>query len=140
MSKVWREWPFVSLHWRFFLNPNIYYFLVVKESDRIVGYTVYRIMPDVVGNRIVVADFLFLKAHSEAFNKCLKTIKKSAFDLGINSITLWCNSNSLYHKSLVKNGFFSHKKVPLICYMDGFYSNFKSCNAIHFTISDSDNV
>ncbi|NBU81081.1 MAG: GNAT family N-acetyltransferase [Flavobacteriaceae bacterium] len=149
-DEFWREassqWDVIfkrdskSLYWRFFLNPDIYYFLVVKESDRIVGYTVYRIMPDVSGNRIVIADFLFLKEHSKAFNNCLKTIKKSAFDLDINTITLWCDSSSLYHRTLVKNGFFPHKKVPLICYMDAFYSNFKGSNTIHFTMSDSDNV
>lgn len=129
-----------SLSWRFLLNPNIYSFLVVKESERIVGYTVYRIMPDVVGNRVVIADFLFLKGHLKAFNSCLKKVKKSAFELEINSITLWCDSRSLFHRSLVKNGFFSYKKVPLICYMDAFYSNFKGSNNIHFTMSDSDNV
>jgi hypothetical protein len=129
-----------SLNWRFFSNPDIYIFLVVKKFDRIVGYTVYRIMPDVLGNRIVIADFLFLNGHSKAFNNCLKTIKKLAFELDISSITLWSDANSIYHRSLVKNGFFPHKKVPLICYMDDFYGKFKGSKNIHFTISDTDNV
>jgi hypothetical protein len=145
-KKASREWDVIfnrdykSLNWRFFSNPDIYTFLVVRESERIVGYCIYRIMPDILGNRLVIADFLFLKGHLKAFNNCLKTIKKSSFELNINSITLWCDSGSIYHKILVKNGFFSHNKVPLICYMNDFYNKFKGIKNVHFTMSDSDNV
>jgi GNAT superfamily N-acetyltransferase len=141
-----KEWDvifsrdFKTLSWRFFLNPEMYSFIVVKENDKVVGYTVYKVLPDVIGNRAVIADFLFLKGHTKAFNNCLKNIKKSAFELDINSITLWCDSSSLYHKSLIKNGFFSFRKIPLICYIDDFFDNIKWGKRIHFTMSDSDNV
>lgn len=130
----------INLNWRFFLNPEIYTFIVVKENEKIVGYTVYRILPDKIGNRAVVADFLFLKCHTKAFNNCLKEIKKRAFDLNLNSISIWCDSNSPYCKPILKNGFIAFRKIPLICYFDEFLTNLQWGKNFHFTMSDSDNV
>lgn len=139
------EWDIIfnrdykSLNWRFFLNPEIYTFLVVKKSGKIVGYTVYRVINDDIQKQLIIADFLFLKQHSNAFNTCLKKIKKTAIKLNINSMRLWSDSSSLYHSILLKNGFLTSKKIPIICYMDG-YNHLNDVKNIHFTMSDSDNV
>lgn len=145
-NEVSKEWDmifsrdYVDLNWRYFLNPEIYSFIIVKEGEKIVGYTVYRILPDKIGNRAVIADFLFLKNHNEAFNNCIKEIKKRCIDLDLNSITIWCNSNSPYKKTIKKNGFFAFREIPLICYIDDFFMNINWGKKIHFTMSDSDNI
>jgi hypothetical protein len=144
--EVSKEWDlifsrdYVDLNWRYFLNPEIYSFIIVKEGQKIVGYTVYRILPDKIGNRAVIADFLFLENHNKAFNNCIKEIKKRCLDLDLNSISIWCDSNSPYKKIITKNGFFAFRDIPLICYIDSFFMNIKWGKKIHFTISDSDNI
>jgi hypothetical protein len=145
-NEVSEEWDFifsrnyVDLNWRYFLNPEIYSFIIVKEEEKIVGYTVYRILPDKIGNRAVIADFLFLKNHNKAFNTCIKEIKKHCIDLDLNSITIWCDSNSPYKKIIIKNGFIAFREIPLICYINDFLMNIKWGKKIHFTMSDSDNI
>lgn len=145
-NEVSEEWDFIfsrdyeSLYWRFFLNPETYSFITVKEKDKIVGYTVYKILPDKIGNRAVIADFLFLKNHSNAFNYCIKEIKKRSMDLDLNSITIWCDSKSIYRKNLIKNGFIAFRKIPLICFIDDFLLTIKWGKKIHFTMSDTDNI
>jgi hypothetical protein len=131
---------FKSINWRFFLNPDFYHFVVAKKSGKIIGYTVYRILPSNKGNKLVIADFLFLKSHKDAFEDCLIEIRKTAIKFNVNSINLWCDTNSIYNNIILKYGFLSSNIIPVIEYSSSFFNEMKEVNSIHFTISDTDNI
>lgn len=145
-NDVSKQWDFLfyrdaeSIQWRFFSTPEKYNFLIVKSSDRIVGYTVYKILPDISQSTLMIADFLFLDGYESAFNKCLKLIRKTGITSNINSIALWCDTQSVYSRILKKNGFISGNDFPVICNKVGFSEELNKPKRVHFTLSDSDNI
>ncbi len=145
-SKASKEWDFVisrnlkNLEYRFSLNPNKYYFLIVKHKNEIVGYMVYKIIYDSLDSRIVIADFLFLNEHKEALSKCLNEIRKIANSNKISFVALWLDLSSIYIPILRLNGFLYKKYVPFITYLNDFSKSILSLSRIHFTISDTDNI
>tara|TARA_B110000003_G_scaffold270559_1_gene303262 strand:- start:4731 stop:5792 length:1062 start_codon:yes stop_codon:yes gene_type:complete len=145
-SKASKEWDFVisrnlkNLEYRFSLNPNRYYFLIVKYKNEIIGYMVYKIIYDNLDSRIVIADFLFLNEHKKALNKCLNQIRKICNSNKISYVALWLDLSSIYIPMLRLNGFLYKKNIPFITYLNDFSKSIISLSRIHLTISDTDNI
>ena len=141
-----KEWDFIFskkskyLNWRFCENPNNYSIILVKKSDNIVGYIVYRIVEGPITSKLVIADFLFLNKNLSAFSFVLSKIRKDVFKNNFSSINIWCDINSSYVSVLNKNGFIFKKEIPFINLMNSISSSSKSIKNIHFTISDTDNI
>lgn len=145
-TEVSQQWDFIftrdtkSLEWRFLLSPDEYSFLLVRSNGKIVGYVVYRQMPDLTVNRIAIADFLFLAGYEDALNNCIQMIREYGIKINAHSIGLWCDTGSVYRTFFKRNGFFQNKNIPIICFKDDFSESLKDINRVHFTLSDSDNV
>lgn len=144
-NDVSKQWDFLfyrdaeSVQWRFFSTPEKYSFLIVRSSERIIGYVVYKIIPDISRSTFMIADFLFLNGHEFEFNKCLKLIRKIGMDADINSIALWCDTKSVYSSILKRNGFICGSNFPVICNKVGA-DELNNLRLVHFTLSDSDNI
>ena len=143
-EKAKSEWNFIfernyiSLKWRFFDNPEIYKFYLVKKDNMVIGYFVYRILISSKIKRLVIADYLFLKDHEIVFNYCLNFIKVLSIKENINVIQLWCANKSIFNKNLVNENFIKGNNIPLIKYKNDI--NFSDLKSVHFTISDTDNI
>ena len=143
-NKAKLEWNFIfdrnykSLKWRFFDNPELYNFYIVKIENNVIGYFVYRIFHTGKINRLVIADYLFLKDNEINMNHCLKFIKSISIKENINTIQLWCVNKSPYIKNIFNENFSRANDIPLIMHKNDII--LKNLRNIHFTISDSDNV
>jgi len=137
------EWDFIfvrnkkMINWRFDENPKKYKKLIFKKDSNIIGYLVYSESYE-EDSRIIIADFLFLKEHIEAFDYSLCLIKKIALKRRINGISLWYTLKSVFTETLFKNRFYKNNTVPFIINKEN--NDLVELNNIHFTISDSDNV
>ena len=142
-NKASKEWDFIfmrnkkMINWRFDENPKKYKKLIFKKESNVIGYLVYSESYE-EDSRIIIADFLFLKEHIEAFDYSLYIIKKIALKRRINGISLWYTLKSVFTKTLFENRFYKNNTVPFI--INKGNNDLVELNNIHFTISDSDNV
>lgn len=142
-NKASKEWDFIfmrnkkMINWRFDENPKKYKKLIFKKDSNVIGYLVYSESYE-EDSRIIIADFLFLKEHIEAFDYSLYLIKKIALKRRINGISLWYTLKSVFTKTLFENRFYKNNTVPFI--INKGNNDLVELNNIHFTISDSDNV
>ena len=142
-SKASKEWDFIfvrnkkMVNWRFDENPRKYNKLIFKKDNTIIGYIVYTNSYE-DDSRIIIADFLFLKQNTKAFDYALYILKNIALKRSINGISLWYSLQSVFTKTLFKNKFHKNKVVPII--FDSGNNDIMECNNVHFTISDSDNI
>lgn len=145
-NDVSKQWDFIfcrdaeSIQWRFFSTPEKYSLLIVRSAEKIVGYVVYKVIPDVSRSTLTIADFLFLEGFEFEFNKCLKLIRKTGISANISSIALWCDSKSVYSPILKKNGFICGSTFPVICNKVDVLEELIKPKRVHFTLSDSDNI
>jgi len=145
--KAQKEWDFIFtrksefLNWRFCLNPEKYFFLIVRKETKIIGYLVYKVIYSNYESKIVIADILFLNKHKSALNLCLEKIRNFSFLHNINFIYTWLDIKSIYIPIIKLNGFLYKKNIFFINYINDFSLSLSSkLKKIHFTISDSDNV
>lgn len=145
-NKASKEWDFIfsrdkdMLFWRFYLNPEKYYFIITRQNKKIIGYMVYRLFDEKSFSKIVIADYLFLNNHKSALNISLEKIREICFAKEISKISVWTDINSSFVPILKKNGFLVKKRIPFIHYKNTFSDYLNSIKKIHFTISDTDNV
>lgn len=125
--------------WRYFSNPNKYKFITIRKKNNLIGYLIYRIIPDEEAKRIIIADYLTLPGQEKALYKGINQIINSAFRIGAN-LSLWCVKNSPYFTIFKKKGFLARNNIPVICYQNEFAEQVENCISWHFTIGDSDNI
>lgn len=128
-----------ALEWRFFTNPNIYHFLVVRLKGKIIGYLTYRVISGTDSRNLSIGDFAFLKGHEKAIHNALNSVYKTAFVLNIELVNSWSVAESPYHTEFIRTGLSQVSEIPLICYQSEFAERFKKCDSWHFTMSDTDN-
>jgi hypothetical protein len=129
-----------AITWRFFNNPNKYKMLGLYDNQKIVGYLVYRIQFDESGNRLVLADYLFLKGHQSAFGVAVREVLNRGFSNNVTTVSGWSVTNSEYASALKKYGFLTRGEVPVISHVDDFWEKLNCISKTHFTVSDSDNI
>ena len=145
-NKFSRDWDYIfsrsskHLNWRFCENPENYKIFLVKKEEEIVGYYVYRIILSQPISKLVVADFLVSNNHILALDLIFERLRKVAFENNLTSINTWCDINSLFVPSLLKNGLIFKKEISFINFKNYFTDSLNSIKKIHFTISDTDNI
>jgi hypothetical protein len=130
-----------SQEWRYFRNPEKYSFLTIRDNDQLIGYCVFRNIPEGdKSEKIIIADYLFLKGYEMGLALCLKEIFKKAFLTSIRSASVWCDLKSPYYPIFRKYGLRDTNIIPVIFYGDKIKKIIDKLNNSHFTMGDSDNV
>ena len=136
---------FEYLEWRFVNSIDKYIIMVARnEMHEIQGYIVGKINKSEVYLKSgvgVIVDFLVNQKNPKIFEILLTKMLEEFTNEKVYKVSTWSINKSLYYNSLIKFGFISHSKTPVLCFNNELGS--KVINGDfkwHFTIGDSDNA
>ena len=115
-----------------------------NEMHEIQGYIVGKINKSEVYLKSgvgVIVDFLVNQKNPKIFEILLTKMLEEFTNEKVYKVSTWSINKSLYYNSLIKFGFISHSKTPVLCFNNELGS--KVINGDfkwHFTIGDSDNA
>ncbi len=128
------------LNWRYFESPNNYRFLRLSYDKNTIGYAVLRQIPDLVGLKLVVADFGIKKEFLKYFKFLFFKIVSIALTSNIHSIIGWISEDSSVYPLFRNLGICSKDKIPVIGLVKAGQNELNLSGKWHFTIGDSDNI
>ncbi len=143
-EKIKHEYDFIFnknnsfLNWRFVKSPFTYKKYAIYKKTSLMGYVITR--EDSQNNTLYIADYLISKSNILLLKNAISKITGEALKNNVKKVYVWASSSDHALKAFSKNLFIKRSNVPIIAYKNNLTTKLESLKAVHFSMSDSDNI